>query len=107
MGSNPAESDGFLTAIKICSATSFGREIQLSAHVVRFYGMLNDPLRYDRDTDRKNSAAYFSPSFSPLCYYVSLLQPEQRTLVDELGTIRTQMGSTIDQKMVAVEWNAL
>jgi hypothetical protein len=30
-----------------------------------------------------------------------LLQPEQRTLVDESGMVRTQMGSTIDQKMVA------
>jgi hypothetical protein len=32
---------------------------------------------------------------------------EQRTLVDESGMIRTQMGSTIDQKMVAVAWGTL
>jgi hypothetical protein len=35
---------------------------------------------------------------------VSLLQPEQRTLVDESGMIKTKMGNTIDQKMVAVAW---
>jgi hypothetical protein len=31
-----------------------------------------------------------------------LLQPEQRTLVDELGMIITQMGIAIDQKMAAL-----
>jgi hypothetical protein len=38
---------------------------------------------------------------------VSLLQPEQKTVVDESGMIRTHMGSTVDQKMVAIEWDAL
>jgi hypothetical protein len=38
---------------------------------------------------------------------VSLLQPEQRTLVDESGKFRTLIGSTIEQKMVAVAWDAL
>jgi hypothetical protein len=38
---------------------------------------------------------------------MSLLQPEQRTLMDESGMITTQMGSTVDQKMVAVAWGAL
>jgi hypothetical protein len=32
---------------------------------------------------------------------------EQRTLVDELGMIRTQMGSKIDLKMVALACDAL
>jgi hypothetical protein len=36
-----------------------------------------------------------------------MLQPEHRILVDGLGMIRTQVGSTIDQKMVAVAWEAL
>jgi hypothetical protein len=36
-----------------------------------------------------------------------MLQPEQRTLVDELGMIRTQMGSTVDQNLVAVAWDVL
>jgi hypothetical protein len=49
-------------------------------------------------------SSYVSPSFSRLRYYLSLLQPEQRTLVDELGVItaQTQMGNTVDKKMVAV-----
>jgi hypothetical protein len=34
----------------------------------------------------------------PLRYYVSLFQPEQRTVVDRSGMIRTQLGRTIDQK---------
>jgi hypothetical protein len=38
---------------------------------------------------------------------VTLLQQEQRTLVDESGIIRTQMGNTIDQKMVVVAWDIL
>jgi hypothetical protein len=36
-----------------------------------------------------------------------LLQQEQRTVVDESGIIRTEMGSTVDQKMVAAAWDAL
>jgi hypothetical protein len=39
----------------------------------------------------------FLALFSQLRYYVSLLLPEQTTLVDESGIIRTQMGSTIGQ----------
>jgi hypothetical protein len=38
-GSNPAEDDGFLTAIKIRSTTYFGGEVKPSAHVVKFYDM--------------------------------------------------------------------
>jgi hypothetical protein len=32
---------------------------------------------------------------------------EQRTLVDELGMIETQMVSTLNKKVVAVAWDAL
>jgi hypothetical protein len=35
-----------------------------------------------------------------------MLQSE-KTLVDESGMIRTQMGGTADQKMVAVAWVTL
>jgi hypothetical protein len=38
---------------------------------------------------------------------MSVLQPEKRTLVDESGMNRTQKGSTVDQKTVAVAWDAL
>jgi hypothetical protein len=58
---------------------------------------VKDPLRYDRNTDRQNSAAIsrpVSPGFGTGC----LLQPGGRTpLVDESGMIRAQMGSTVDQ----------
>jgi hypothetical protein len=68
--------------------------------------MVKNPLRYGRDTDRQSSAAISGtvfPRFSTRC----LLQPEQGTLVDESGVITTQMESTIDQKMIAVAWDAL
>jgi hypothetical protein len=49
-GSYPAEDDGFLRMIKICSTPFFGREVRLSARVVRFYGMLKNPSEYETDT---------------------------------------------------------
>jgi hypothetical protein len=36
MGSNSAEDDGFLRAIKICSTTSFGGEVKPSVPCHRF-----------------------------------------------------------------------
>jgi hypothetical protein len=48
-GSNPAEGDEFLRAIKICSATSFGGEVKSLATCRRFYSILNNPLMYERD----------------------------------------------------------
>jgi hypothetical protein len=36
-----------------------------------------------------------------------LLQEEHRTLMDESGIIITQMGMTVDKKMVTVAWDAL
>jgi hypothetical protein len=45
----------------------------------------------------------FLANFSLLCYSVSVLQPEQRIVVDESRMIRTQIiGSTVEQKMVTV-----
>jgi hypothetical protein len=43
VGSKQAESSGFLKAIKINGMTSFREEVKLSAHVIRFYGMLKIP----------------------------------------------------------------
>jgi hypothetical protein len=56
---------------------------------------------------RRKDSRIFLAHFPPLRYQLFLLQPEQRTLVDKSGMIRAQMGSTIDQKMVAVAWDAL
>jgi hypothetical protein len=60
----------------------------------------------NRDAYRQNLQTFltqFVPTLLPVC----VLQPEQRMLVDELGMIRTEMGSTVDKKMVAVAWGAL
>jgi hypothetical protein len=35
-----------------------------------------------------------------------MLQPEQRTLVDETGMIRTHMRSTLDKKILVAALNA-
>jgi hypothetical protein len=62
---------------------------------------------YDSVTDGQNSAAIpgpVSPWFAT--GILSLLQPEQRSLVDEPGMIRTQVGSKTYQKMAAVARDA-
>jgi hypothetical protein len=56
----------------------------------------------DRQTSAVNSRLVF-PRYATRC----LLKPKQLTLVDESGIIRNQMESTIDQKLVAVAWDAL
>jgi hypothetical protein len=61
-----------------------------------------------RDADRQNSVTVSrqdSSWFATRC----VLQPEQRTLVDKSGIIRTQMGGggTLYQKMVSVAWDTL
>jgi hypothetical protein len=43
VGSNPAESDGFIRLIKIGSRTSFGEEGKPSRHVVKF-DRVKEPL---------------------------------------------------------------
>jgi hypothetical protein len=66
-GSSPAVSDGFLRAIKIRSTASFGGEVKPSVPCRKILRHVKDPLRYDRDTDRQNSAAIsyqVSPRFA-------------------------------------------
>jgi hypothetical protein len=90
----------FLRAIKIRSMTSFGGEVKPSAPCRKILKHVKDPLRYEKiyllakfmDISRQ-----VSPRFATRC----LLQPEQRTVVDESGVIRVQMGSTVDQKVVS------
>jgi hypothetical protein len=57
VGSNLAESDGFLRVIKIHNITSFGGDVKpfISCHKILWH--VKDPLRYDRVTDTQNSAA--------------------------------------------------
>jgi hypothetical protein len=49
----------------------------------------------------------FLAKFLPILLLVVSSAPEQRTLVDDLGMTKTQMGSITDQKMVAVAWDTL
>jgi hypothetical protein len=59
-GSNPAEDDEYLRAIKIRSVTSFGVEVKPLTHVARFYGMLKKPVGYERDIRRQNSQQFLA-----------------------------------------------
>jgi hypothetical protein len=63
-------------------------------------------LRYERDTGRHNSAAISRPVISASLLFVCCNQSGELKM-DKLRIIRTQMGITIDQKMVAVAWDAL
>jgi hypothetical protein len=98
-GSNAAESDGFFRSIKVLSTTSLGGEVKPSAPCRKILPHVNDPLRYDR----QNSSVISRPISLASLLGIS----EQRTLVDESHMIRTEMGTTVDQKMVAVAWGAL
>jgi hypothetical protein len=92
-------------AINIPSKTSFGDGAKPSAPCRKILRHVKDPFKYDRYIDRQNSAAIYcpvSPRFATRC----LLKPEQGALVDGSEIIRTQMGSTTDQKMVAVVCDA-
>jgi hypothetical protein len=69
-GFKPAESDGFLRAIKIRSTTSFGEEVRRSTPCRKILRQGKNLLRHDRDTDRQNSAAVsrsVSPRFATRC----------------------------------------
>jgi hypothetical protein len=101
-----AESDGFSGEIKTRNTTYFVGEVKPSFPCCKILRHVKDPLRDDRDTDRQNSTD-ITCSVSPRFATRSLQQPEQTTLVDESGMIKTQMSSTIHQKIVAVVWDTL
>jgi hypothetical protein len=88
-GSNPAESDGFVRAVQsVTGLPSEGKQGR-RPHLIQFYVVLKNVTGMKEILVAKISS-YLSPSFSRRCYYLSLLQPEQRTLVDELGVITAQ-----------------
>jgi hypothetical protein len=105
-GSNPADSDGFLTAIKIRSTTSFGGEVKPLPHVVIFYGILNIPIGMSEILTGKIQRPFLG-QFLP----ASLLDVSAATRAEnsfyESGMIRTHMGKTIYHNMIAVAWDAL
>jgi hypothetical protein len=57
-------------------------------------------------TDRQKSVAISHP-VTPCFATRSVCCNQSKKLVDESGVIRTQMGNTVDKKMVAVTWHAL
>jgi hypothetical protein len=72
--SNPAEDDGFLRAIKVCSTTSFGGMSSRRLHVV--IGILQhveDPCGYERGTSYAKFISHFFAKFLLLRYYISLV----------------------------------
>jgi hypothetical protein len=96
-GLNPAEDDEFLRTIKFLTTTSFEGKWSRQSHVVKFYGMLMNPMRMKRYLVGKILRSFLlqvSPASLPdvsAVYY-------QRTLVDETGIIIKSGGDTIDQK---------
>jgi hypothetical protein len=69
-GLTPTEVDGFLKAIKIRSTPFFGEEVKPSAPWRRFYGMLNNPLKYEWDTSQ-GKIHHFFRQFLLRCYLVT------------------------------------
>jgi hypothetical protein len=49
-GSDPAEEDGFLRVINICSTTSFRGEVKLSVPCCYISQHVKEPHEYERDT---------------------------------------------------------
>jgi hypothetical protein len=70
-GSNPAEDDRYLMAIKIRSMTSFGGEVKPMTQCRKILRHVKDPLKYDRGTDRQNSTAISHPAFHASLVLVS------------------------------------
>jgi hypothetical protein len=59
-GSNPAEDDVFLKAIKILSTAFFGGGVQPSAHVVRLYVTLKIPANMKEILHGQNSRKFLT-----------------------------------------------
>jgi hypothetical protein len=89
-GSNPAENDGFLRAIKIRSTASFG-------------GKCRKILRYVEEVLRRQR----SEAISRKVTFVSLLHISdgnfQRALVDKAGIITNKMGTHNISEVVSMQ----
>jgi hypothetical protein len=62
-GSNLAEDDGFLKAIKFRSTTSFGEEVKPSVPC-KSLRHVEEPYEYERDTSYAKYSGHFSPGSS-------------------------------------------
>jgi hypothetical protein len=92
-GSNTAEADEFLRAIKIRSTTFFAGEVEPSVAML-FYGTLNKPTSTKEILRRKNSVSFHHQVFPASLPHASACN-FQRAMVDESGIIRNQMGTSL------------
>jgi hypothetical protein len=63
-GSNLAEDDGFLRAIKVRSTTPFGGEVKPSVSYRKVYGVLKNPVEYERDTPSAKFTSIYNQGFT-------------------------------------------
>jgi hypothetical protein len=78
-GFKPGRDDGFIRAIKILNTPSFGGEMSCWLHVVRFYDMLNNSRKYERDILHTKSNISFG-KIPLICYWMALLLLSERAL---------------------------
>jgi hypothetical protein len=100
-GSNLAEDDGFLRAIRMHSMTSFRGEVKPWPRVARSYGMLKNPVKYERYILLAKFTTISCQVYPDLLRGVSA-GTCHRTLMDESGMIRNQMGMHNRSEKLAV-----
>jgi hypothetical protein len=101
-GTNPAEEDGFLRAIKICSATSFEGELKPSVPCRKILRYAKEPpgsMKYI--LRRKNSRSYLA-KFLLFRYYVSLLVNDRQLLWMNQKLLTLRRGTHNSSVTVAV-----
>jgi hypothetical protein len=91
MGSNSAEYNAFLRAIKICSMTSFGGEVKPLAPCHKILWHVKNHMNVKEIVGRQNSSAIFHQVSLALLLDISAGNC-QRALVDKSGMIRNQTG---------------
>jgi hypothetical protein len=85
VGSNPAEGDGLLSAIRIRNTPSFGGEIKPQAPFRKSSQHVEILYEYETDISLTNSFIFFA-HFLLICYYMALLVILQAyALLDESG----------------------
>jgi hypothetical protein len=102
-GSNPAEGDGLLRAIKVSSKSIFGRKVKT---VSRFYGILKSSAEYAIDISSAKLTA-ISCQVSPDWLQGVSVGVCQRAPVDESGIIKTQIATHNTSENGRSVWGAL
>jgi hypothetical protein len=96
-GFKPVRDDGFLKAIKFCSASSFRGELKPLAACRKMLLYVKEAHKYEKRYSVGKSHDYLSRSFSYFADGISAANC-QIAVVDESGINRTQMGTLIDLK---------